>query len=162
MKSSARKAENSGKRTTTTRGSSVGFTAEEREAMRDHVRELREAARRAPGTEAADGEAAVLAKLAGMSEPDRSLGRKVHALIRTTAPALVPRLWYGMPAYSKDGAVFCHFQPAEKFKTRYATLGFSDEANLDEGEMWPTVFALKELSSTEEARIVALLKKALG
>jgi len=108
----------------------------------------------------AEGESAVLANIAEMSEPDRAMGERLHAIIKANAPALSPRLWYGMPAYAKDGKVVCFFQSAQKFKTRYSTLGFSDEANLDEGNMWPTAFGLKELTVTEEARIAALVKKA--
>ena len=122
--------------------------------MRDRVQEMKAGE--------ADGERAVLAKIDGMTEPDRSLGRRIHAIIRATAPALTPRLWYGMPAYSKDGNVVCFFQPAQKFKARYATLGFNDRANLDEGAMWPVVFAVKELTPAEEARIEALVKKAVS
>ena len=110
----------------------------------------------------AEGESAVLAKIAGMPEPDRVLGERLHAIIKTSAPALSPRLWYGMPAYARDGNVVCFFQSAQKFKTRYMTLGFSDKANLDEGAMWPTAFALKELTAAEEARISALVKKAVS
>ena len=110
----------------------------------------------------AEGESAVLAKIAGMPEPDRVLGERLHAIIKASAPALSPRLWYGMPAYARDGNVVCFFQSAEKFKTRYMTLGFSDKANLDEGAMWPTAFALKELTAAEEARISALVKKAVS
>jgi uncharacterized protein YdhG (YjbR/CyaY superfamily) len=110
----------------------------------------------------AEGESAVLAKIAGMPEPDRVLGERLHAIIKASAPALSPRLWYGMPAYARDGNVVCFFQSAEKFKTRYMTLGFSDKANLDEGAMWPTAFALKELTAAEEARIGALVKKAVS
>lgn len=139
-----------------------GFTAEEREAMKEYLRERRAAARRAPGTEKSEGESAVLAKLASFSEPDRGMGQRLHAIISAAAPTLVPRLWYGMPAYSKDGQVLCFFQAAQKFKTRYATLGFSDEANLDDGAMWPTAFALKGWTAAEEARIGALVKKAVG
>jgi uncharacterized protein YdhG (YjbR/CyaY superfamily) len=113
-------------------------------------------------TDKAEGESAVLAKIAEMPEPDRALGERLHAIIKASAPALSPRLWYGMPAYARDGNVVCFFQSAEKFKTRYMTLGFSDKANLDEGAMWPTAFALKELTATEEARIVALVKKAVS
>lgn len=109
-----------------------------------------------------DGESTVLAKIATMSEPDRTMAKQLHAIIKASSPVLVPRLWYGMPAYSKDGNVVCFFQPAGKFKTRYATLGFSDEANLDEGSMWPTGFALKKLSAAEEARINALVKRAVS
>jgi uncharacterized protein YdhG (YjbR/CyaY superfamily) len=109
-----------------------------------------------------DGESAVLATIAGMTEPDRAMGGRLHAIIRASAPALSPRLWYGMPAYARDGNVICFFQGREKFKTRYMTLGFSDKANLDEGAMWPTSFALKELTAAEEARIGALVKKAVS
>lgn len=115
-----------------------------------------------PRADAADGEAAVLAKLAEMPEPDRSLGERLHAIVRSAAPALTPRLWYGMPAYARDGKVVCFFQSARKFKTRYATLGFMHEANLDDGPMWPTAFALKELTAAEEARIGDLVKKAVS
>ena len=133
---------------------SKGFTDEERAAVKERVQELK--------TGKADGESAVLAKIAEMPEPDRTLGKRFHAIIRASAPALSPKTWYGMPAYAKDGKVVCYFQNASKFKARYATFGFSDEANLDEGAMWPVVFALKELTATEEARIRALLKKAVG
>jgi uncharacterized protein YdhG (YjbR/CyaY superfamily) len=136
------------------------FTDEERAAMKDRVRELKAAAR--PGAGKDDGEGAVLAKLAGMPEPDRSLGERLHAVIKASAPDLSPRLWYGMPAYEKDGKVLCHFQPAAKFKTRYATLGFSGKANLDDGTMWPTGFALTKLTAADEARIGALVKKAVS
>jgi len=131
-----------------------GFTAEERAAMKERVQELK------AGT--GDGESAVLAKIAGMGEPDRSMGKRLHAIIRANAPALSPKLWYGMPAYAKNDKVVCFFQSAGKFKTRYATLGFSDKATLDEGAMWPTTFALKELSAAEEAKIGALVKKAVS
>ena len=113
-------------------------------------------------TKKADGEAAVLAAIAAMPEPSRSMGERLHAVIKANAPALSPKTWYGMPAYAKDGNVVCFFQSAQKFKTRYATFGFSDKANLDEGAMWPTTFALKELTSAEEARIGALVKKAVS
>src|ERR1700731_1038354 len=119
-------------------------------------------ARPGPGAEKADGESAVLAKIAEMPEPDRAIGERLHAIIKASAPALSPRLWYGMPAYAKDGKVVCFFQSAQKFKTRYATFGFMHEANLDEGAMWPTAFALKELTAAEEARIGALVKKAVS
>ncbi len=131
-----------------------GFTDEEREAMKERIRELK--------ADKVDGESAVLAKIAQMPEPDRAMGERLHAIIKATAPALSPRLWYGMPAYARDGGVVCFFQPAQKFKTRYATLGFSDKAYLDEGEMWPTTFALKGLTAAEEARIGALVKKAVS
>jgi len=139
---------------------SEGFTDEERAAMKERAQELKAEARRGPRADKADGESDVLAKIAEMPEPDRALGEQLHALIKASAPALVPRLWYGMPAYAKDGKVVCFFQSAQKFKTRYATFGFSDAANLDEGAMWPTAFALTELTAADEARIGALVKKA--
>ena len=117
------------------------------------------AARPGPRADKADGESAVLAKIAEMPEPDRAIGERLHAIIKASAPALAPRLWYGMPAYAKDGKVVCFFQSAAKFKTRYATFGFQHEANLDEGAMWPTAFALKELTAAEEARIGTLVRK---
>ncbi len=120
------------------------------------------AARPDPGADTGEGEGAVLAKIAEMPEPDRVMGERLHALIRANAPALVPRLWYGMPAYAKDGKVVCFFQSAQKFKTRYATFGFQHEARLDEGGMWPTAFALKELTAADEARIGALVKRAVS
>src|SRR3989441_10571357 len=132
-----------------------GFTDEERVAMKERVQELK-------GAGKADGESAVLAKIAGMRESDRAMGKRLHAIIKASAPALSPRLWYGMPAYAKDGKVVCFFQSAQKFKTRYATFGFSDAANLDEGALWPVAFALKELTAAEEARIGALVKKAVS
>jgi uncharacterized protein YdhG (YjbR/CyaY superfamily) len=137
-----------------------GFTDEERAAMKERAQELKAAAR--ANKDKADGESAVLAKIAEMPEPDRAMAKRLHAIIKASAPALSPRTWYGMPAYAKDGNVVCFFQSAQKFKTRYATLGFSDKANLDEGAMWPTAFALKELTANEEARISALLKKAVS
>ncbi len=115
-----------------------------------------------PRADKSDGESAVLAEIALMPEPDRTMGERLHAIIKASAPALSPRLWYGMPAYAKDGEVVCFFQSAQKFKTRYATFGFSDKANLDEGNLWPTAFALKELTATEEARIATLVKKAVS
>jgi uncharacterized protein YdhG (YjbR/CyaY superfamily) len=135
-----------------------GFTDEERAAMRERAKELKASARGGK----ADEESAVLEKIAAMAEPDRTMGQRLHALIRASAPELSPKLWYGMPAYAKDGNVVCFFQDAHKFKTRYATLGFSDKAALDEGHMWPNSFALKELTTAEEARIGALVKKAVG
>jgi hypothetical protein len=141
---------------------STTFTDEERVAMKERVQEQKAAARRGPRADKADGESAVLAKIAGMPEPDRAMGERFHAVIKASAPALSPRLWYGMPAYAKDGKVVCFFQSAQKFKTRYATFGFSDEANLDEGAMWPTAFALTELTAADEARIGALVKKAVS
>ena len=139
---------------------SLGFTDEERDAMKERVRELKAAARRGPRADKADGERAVLAKIAEMPEPDRAMAERLHALINASAPALTPKLWYGMPAYARDGKVVCFFQSAQKFKTRYATLGFSDTAKLDDGTMWPTAFALTELTAADEARIGALVKRA--
>ena len=135
---------------------SKGFTDEERAAMRERVQELKADA------DKADGESAVLAKIAALPQPDRAMAERLHAIVKANAPALSPKTWYGMPAYAKDGHVVCFFQSAQKFKTRYATVGFSDKANLDEGHMWPTAFALKELTPTEEARIGALVKKAVS
>jgi len=135
---------------------SKGFTAEERAAMKERAQELKAEAKKA------DGESAVLAKIAEMEEGDRTMAERIHAIVRASAPGLTPRLWYGMPAYAKDGKVVCFFQGAQKFNTRYATLGFSDEANLDEGNMWPASFALKELTAADEARIAALVKKAVS
>ena len=132
-----------------------GFSAEEREAMRERARELRAAARGK-----VDGERAVLEKLAAMPEPDRAIGERIHAIVRATAPGLSPRLWYGMPAYARDGKVVCFFQPAHKFKTRYATLGFSDAANLDDGALWPVAFAVQTLTAAEEAEIARLVARA--
>src|SRR3989441_11851356 len=152
----------SAKSTTATGKTFEGFTDEERGAMKERAQELKAAARRGPRADKADGESAVLAKIAEMREPDRAMGERLHAVIKASAPALSPRLWYGMPAYAKDGNVVCHFQPAQKFKTRYATLGFSDKAKLDEGAMWPTAFALTELTADDEARIRALVKKAVS
>ena len=137
----------------------TGFTAEEREAMRERARELK-AAR--AGARGADTEREVLARIAEMAGPDRAMAERLHALIKSSAPELTAKLWYGMPAYAKDGKVVCFFQGAQKFKTRYSTLGFSDSAKLDEGRMWATGFALKELSAAEEARIAALVKRAVS
>ena len=130
--------------------------------MKERIQELKAAARRGPRADKADGETAVLAKIAEMPEPDRAMAKRLHAIIKASTPALSARPWYGMPAYAKNGKVVCFFQSAQKFKTRYATFGFSDAANLDEGAMWPVVFALKELTPTEEARISALVKKAMS
>ena len=141
---------------------STTFTDEERAAMKERAQEQKAAARRGPRAAKADGESDVLAKIAEMPEPDRAMAERLHAVINASAPALTPRTWYGMPAYAKDGKVVCFFQSAQKFKTRYATLGFSDEANLDEGAMWPTAFALTELTAADEARIGALVKKAVS
>jgi hypothetical protein len=131
----------------------TGFTAEERAAMKDRVQELKGKG---------DGESTVLAKIAAMPEPDRVMAKRLHAVITASAPTLAPKLWYGMPAYAKDDKVVCFFQSAQKFKTRYATLGFSDKASLDEGHMWPTAFAVQELTAADEARIGALVKKAVS
>ena len=139
-----------------------GFTDEERLAMKERAQELKAEARRGPRATKADGEGDVLAKIAEMPEPDRAMAERLHAIINASAPALSPRTWYGMPAYAKDGNVVCFFQSAQKFKTRYATLGFSDKANLDQGQMWPTAFALKELTAAEEAKIGALVRKAVS
>ena len=152
----------SAKSTTATGKTFEGFTDEERGAMKERAQELKAAARRGPRADKADGESAVLAKIAEMPEPDRAMGVRLHAVIKASAPALSPRLWYGMPAYAKDGKVVCFFQSAQKFKTRYATFGFNDAANLDEGAMWPVAFALTELTAADEARIGALVKKAVS
>jgi uncharacterized protein YdhG (YjbR/CyaY superfamily) len=138
----------------------TGFTTEERAAIKERARELKAETR--ASKDRAAGESAVLAKIAEMAEPDRSLAERLHAIIQAAAPVLMPRTWYGMPAYAKDGKVVCFFQGAQKFNTRYATLGFSDEANLDEGAMWPTAFALRELTPAKEARIRALVKRAVS
>jgi uncharacterized protein YdhG (YjbR/CyaY superfamily) len=140
----------------TTGKASTGFTDEERAAMRERARELKAAAGKA------DEESGVLAKIAEMPAPDRAMAKRLHAVVKASAPVLSPKLWYGMPAYARDGKVVCFFQSAQKFKTRYATLGFSDEANLDEGAMWPTAFALRELTAADEARIGAIVKKAVS
>jgi len=152
----------SAKSTTATGKTFDGCTDEERGAMKDRAKELKATARHGPRADKADGERAVLAKIAELPEPDRALAERLHAVIKASAPALSPRLWYGMPAYAKDGKVVCFFQSAQKFNTRYATFGFSDKANLDDGAMWPTAFALTELTATDEARIGALVKKAVN
>jgi uncharacterized protein YdhG (YjbR/CyaY superfamily) len=145
---------------TAPRNASKGFTAEEKAAMKERAEELKAEARL--GKDRAAGEQAVLEKLAEMPKPDREMGERLHAIITATAPALMPKTWYGMPAYAKDGKVLCFFQSADKFKARYATLGFSDEANLDDGAMWPTSFALKKLTAGDEAKIGELVKKAVS
>ena len=139
---------------------SKGFTAEERAAMKERAKELKAEAR--ANKNKAEGESDVLAKIAEMPEPDRAMAERLHAIIKASAPALSPKTWYGMPAYAKDGKVVCFFTAASKFNTRYATLGFNDTANLDDGAMWPTAFALTELTAAEEARIGALVKKAVS
>lgn len=141
---------------TAPRNSSKGFTADEKAAMKERARELKAEAGKA------DGESALLAQVARMPPADRAMARRIHALIKTNAPNLAPKTWYGMPAWARDGKVLCFFQSADKFKARYATFGFSDEARLDDGAMWPTSFALKELTTADEARLLALVKKAVG
>ena len=160
--SSKKDMQKSAKSTTVINKKFRGFTDEERVAMKERIQELKAAGRRGPRADKADGESAVLAKIAEMPEPDRAMGKRLHAIIKASAPALSPRLWYGMPAYAKDGKVVCFFQSAQKFNTRYATFGFSDTANLDEGALWPVAFALKELTATAEARISALVQKAVS
>ncbi len=150
----------SAKSTTATGKTFKGFTDEERAAMKTRAQELKAEAR--ANKDRAEGESDVLAKIAEMQEPDRSMAKRLHTIIKASAPALSPKTWYGMPAYAKDGKVVCFFQGAQKFNTRYPTFGFSDTANLDEGAMWPVAFALKELTATEEARISALVKKAVS
>ena len=151
----------SAKTTTTINKQSKGFTDEERAAMKERAQELK-AERRGPRAAKADAESDVLAKIAEMPEADRAIAERLHALIKTSAPALSPRTWYGMPAYAKGGKVVCFFQSGQKFKTRYATFGFSDKAHLDDGAMWPTSFALKKLTAAEERRIGALVKQAVS
>jgi uncharacterized protein YdhG (YjbR/CyaY superfamily) len=160
-KPAKKRSHKSAKSTIASGEASKGFTDEERAAMREHAQELRAAARGGPGAGKAN-ESAVLAKIAAMPAPDRIMGERLHAIIKANAPGLSPKLWYGMPAYAKDGNVVCFFQDAQKFKSRYGTLGFSDKAKLDEGHMWPTAFALKELTAGDEARIAALVKKAVS
>jgi uncharacterized protein YdhG (YjbR/CyaY superfamily) len=150
----------SAKDTTASNKKSQGFSDFEKAAMKERAKELK-AEERANNDRAA-GESAVLAAIAAMPEPDRAMAKRLHAIIKASAPALSPKTWYGMPAYAKDGDVVCFFQSAQKFKTRYSTFGFSDKANLDEGALWPTGFALKELTATEEAKISALVKKAVS
>jgi len=160
-KSTTRKTtQESAKSTTAIDKTSKGFTDEERAAMKARAQELKAEAR--ANKDKAEGESAVLAAIAAMQEPDRAMAKRLHAIIKASAPVLSPKTWYGMPAYAKDGKVVCFFQSAQKFNTRYATFGFSDTANLDEGALWPTAFALKELTATEEARISALVKKAVS
>ena len=155
-KSAKKDTQKSTKGTTESGNTSRGFTAEERAAMKERARELKAA------TDRESGERDLLAKIAEMPEPDRSMAKRLHAIMKATAPDLWPRTWYGMPAYAKEGKVVCYFTPASKFKSRYATFGFNDDANLDEGAMWPTSFALKELTSAEEARISELVKQAVS
>jgi uncharacterized protein YdhG (YjbR/CyaY superfamily) len=152
----------SAKSATVTGKAVKGFTDEERVAMKERAQELKAEARRGLRAKKADGEGDVLAKIAKMPEPDRAMAERLHAIVKASAPALSPRTWYGMPAYAKDGNVVCFFQGAYKFKARYATFGFSDKANLDEGTVWPVAFALKELTADDEVRIGALVKKAVS
>ena len=162
MKSAKKSTQKSTKSTTATGKKPEGFTDEERVAMRERLQELKADARRGRRADKANGESAVLAKIAALPQPDRAMAERLHAIIKANAPALSPKTWYGMPAYAKDGNVVCFFQSAQKFKTRYATLGFSDKANLDEGHMWPTAYALTELTDDDEAKIAALVKKAVS
>jgi uncharacterized protein YdhG (YjbR/CyaY superfamily) len=162
MKPAKKGTQKSPKSTTATRRKPTGFTDEERVAMRERLQEVKAEARRGSPAGRADGESAVLAKIAALPQPDRAMAERLHTIIKANAPALSPKTWYGMPAYAKDGNVVCFFQSAQKFKTRYATLGFSDKANLDEGLMWPTAFALKDLTAADEAKIGALVKKAVS
>ncbi len=148
----------SAKRTTATGGEFTGLTAEEREAMKERTKELKAEARR--DQKAADLLDALLAKIAEMPEPDRAMGERIHEIVTANAPDLSPKLWYGMPAYAKDGEIVCFFQPASKFKARYATFGFNEAANLDEGSMWPTSWALTKLTAADAKKIAALVKKA--
>jgi uncharacterized protein YdhG (YjbR/CyaY superfamily) len=152
----------SAKPTTATGKTFEGLTDEERAAMKERTKELKAEARRGRGAGKADGERDVLAKIAELPEADRAMAERLHAIIKASAPALSPRTWYGMPAYAKDGKVVCYFTPASKFKERYATFGFNATANLDDGNMWPTAFALTELTAAEEARIGALVKQAVS
>ncbi len=150
----------SAKRTAAVDKASKGFTADEKAAMRERAKELKAEAR--ANSDKAEGERALLAKIAEMTEPDRAMAKRLHAIVKASAPDLSPKTWYGMPAYAKDGKIVCFFTPADKFKARYATFGFNDDANLDEGTMWPTSFALKKLTAADEARIGALVKKAVS
>jgi uncharacterized protein YdhG (YjbR/CyaY superfamily) len=160
---SAKKAPQKSAKSTAARGKkSKGFTDEERAAMKERAQEVKAEARRGARADKSDGESAVLAKIAEMPGPDRAMAKRLHAIVKASAPALSPKTWYGMPAYAKDGKVVCYFQSAHKFKSRYATFGFNDSANLDEGAMWPTSFAVKELTAAEEATIGALVKKAVS
>jgi uncharacterized protein YdhG (YjbR/CyaY superfamily) len=152
----------SAKSATATGKAVSGFTDEERAAMKERAQELKAEARRGSSAKKADGEGDLLSKIAEMPEHDRALAERLHAIVKAAAPALSPRTWYGMPAYAKDGNVVCYFQSADKFKARYATFGFSDKANLDEGTMWPAAFALKELTPAVEEKIGALVRKAVS
>jgi len=156
VKKPAMKAPQKSAKTTATKKRYEGFTDEEKAAMMDRVQEQKVAARQA------EGESDLLAKIAELPEPDRAIAKRIHAIVKASAPALSPTTWYGMPAYAKDGKVVCFFQSAQKFKTRYATFGFSDKAKLDEGNMWPNAYALTKLTAADEARIGALVKKAVS
>ncbi|MEW2252878.1 DUF1801 domain-containing protein [Streptomyces sp. NPDC006975] len=150
------------RKSTTSEETSQGFTAEERAAMKERAKEVKTTARRGnKAAKAAEDEAAVVAKIAEMQESDRVMAERIHALVKENAPELAPKLWYGMPAYARDGKVVCFFQSAEKFKARYATLGFSDQARLDDGSMWPAAYALTRLTASDEARIAELVKRAV-
>ena len=160
--SSKKDTQKSAKSATVTGKAVKGFTDEERAAMKERAQELKAEARLGLRAKKANAESDVLAKIAEMPKPDRAMAERLHAIIKASAPALSPKTWYGMPVYARDGKVVCFFQSAQKFKSRYATFGFSDQANLDEGAMWPTSFALKELTAAGDARIGALVKKAVG
>jgi len=155
-------AQKAAKRTTAKKKTYDGFTDAERGAMKERAQELKAEGRPSSRAVKADTEGEVLAKIAEMSAPDRAMAERIHAVVKASAPVLSPKLWYGMPAYAKDGAIVCFFQPAQKFKSRYATLGFNDAANLDEGAMWPTAYALTKLTAADEKRIGALIKKAVS
>jgi uncharacterized protein YdhG (YjbR/CyaY superfamily) len=160
MMGATKDTQQSAQRTTASGKTSKGFTDEERAAMKERAKELKAEARATKNK--AEAESAVLAKIAEMPEPDRVMGERIHAIVKASAPVLSPKLWYGMPAYARDGKIVCFFQSAEKFNSRYATLGFNEDANLDDGAMWPTSFALNELTAAEEATIAALVKKAVS
>ncbi|MBV8551462.1 MAG: DUF1801 domain-containing protein [Acidobacteriaceae bacterium] len=162
MKAAKQGTEKSRKSTTAAGKKPARFTDEELAAMREHIQEMKADASGGRRADKVEGESAVLAKIAALPQPDRAMAERLHAIIKANAPTLSPKTWYGMPAYAKDGNVVCFFQSAQKFKTRYATLGFSDKANLDEGHMWSTAFALKELTAAAEAKIVALVKRAVS
>jgi uncharacterized protein YdhG (YjbR/CyaY superfamily) len=159
---SAQKATQKSAKSTAVNKKPKGFTDEERAAMKERAQEVKAEARRGSRAKKADGESDVLAKIAEMPESDRAMAERLHAIVKASAPALSPKTWYGMPAYAKEGKVVCFFQSAQKFKSRYATFGFSDKANLDKGVMWPTSFALKELTAAEEAKIGELVKEAVS
>jgi uncharacterized protein YdhG (YjbR/CyaY superfamily) len=161
-KSAVTASKQSAKKTSAARNSAKVWTEEERAAMQESARERKAASRRGPGDERAEGERDLIGKIAEMPEADRAMAERIHALVMTAAPSLVPRTYYGMPAYARDGKVICFFQAASKFKVRYSTFGFQPEARIDDGEMWPVAFAVKELTATVEDRIAELVKKAAG